>query len=67
MHYTTETGGCGGRCLLELIRARAYQIFESRDRQSGHALDDWLEAEREIKHHLGFETTCEHHHQKPSC
>jgi len=33
---------------LELIRARAYSAFESRGRQPGHALDDWLQAEREI-------------------
>ena len=33
---------------IELIRARAYRLFESRGRQAGHALDDWLQAEREI-------------------
>ena len=33
---------------LELIRARAYTVFESRGRQPGHARDDWLQAEREI-------------------
>jgi len=33
---------------LDLIRARAYSLFESRGRQPGHALDDWLQAEREI-------------------
>jgi len=43
----------GGRSMtsdnaLDLIRARAYSLFESRGRQPGHALDDWLQAEREI-------------------
>lgn len=56
MNFSHETGDCGGRCLLELIRARAYQIFESRGRSDGHALEDWLEAEREVKDHLGLES-----------
>ena len=33
---------------IELIRDRAYRLFESRGQQPGHALDDWLQAEREI-------------------
>ncbi len=33
---------------VELIRAQAYRLFELRGRQPGHALDDWLQAEREI-------------------
>jgi hypothetical protein len=32
----------------ELIRARAYRLFELRGWQPGHALDDWLQAEREV-------------------
>jgi hypothetical protein len=30
------------------IRQRAYQLYEERGRQDGHALDDWLRAEAEI-------------------
>jgi Protein of unknown function (DUF2934) len=30
------------------VRFRAYQIYVSRNRQPGHALDDWLQAEREL-------------------
>ncbi len=30
------------------IRLRAYQIFEQRGRKEGHALDDWLQAERQV-------------------
>ncbi len=32
----------------EKIRFRAYQIYLSRNRESGHDLDHWLEAEREL-------------------
>ena len=50
MHYGADTNGCP----IDLIRKRAYQLFEARGRQQGHELDDWLQAEREIKHHLGL-------------
>ena len=32
----------------ERIRRRAYELYEQRGRVDGFALDDWLEAEREI-------------------
>jgi hypothetical protein len=32
----------------DMIRARAYEIFEERGRTHGHDLDDWLQAENEI-------------------
>ena len=32
----------------ELIRQRAYSLYEQRGCQDGHALDDWLRAEAEI-------------------
>ena len=31
------------------IQQRAYELYEQRRRADGHALDDWLQAEREIK------------------
>jgi hypothetical protein len=31
------------------IAQRAYQLFEAQGRQDGHALDHWLQAEREIQ------------------
>jgi len=37
-----------------IIRGRAYQIYECRGREPGHDLDDWVQAEREIKIHLGI-------------
>ena len=30
------------------IPERAYQLYEQRGREDGHALDDWLQAEREL-------------------
>ncbi|MCM8760993.1 MAG: DUF2934 domain-containing protein [Candidatus Omnitrophica bacterium] len=35
--------------LNALIAKKAYELYEKRGRRSGHALDDWLEAERIIK------------------
>jgi hypothetical protein len=32
----------------ELIRVRAYQLYEERRCEGGHDLDDWLRAEAEI-------------------
>lgn len=34
--------------LEEVIRSRAYKIFEQRGREHGHDLDDWLIAEAEV-------------------
>lgn len=31
--------------VTELIRARAYQLYELRGRKEGHAEEDWLQAE----------------------
>ena len=31
------------------IQQRAYELYEQRGRADGHELDDWLQAEREIK------------------
>ena len=33
----------------QTIRLRAYELFEARGRTHGHALDDWLRAEQDIK------------------
>jgi len=37
--------------LEQRIRLRAYELFEQRGRQDGHAWDDWLQAESEVTHH----------------
>jgi hypothetical protein len=31
------------------IATRAYELYEQRGRREGHAVQDWLEAEREIR------------------
>lgn len=33
---------------LEEVRRRAFELFENRGRELGHALEDWLKAEREV-------------------
>ena len=33
----------------EKVALRAYQIYERRGGQSGHELEDWLEAERSVR------------------
>ena len=32
----------------EIIRQRAYELFEQRGCEPGHDLDDWLQAEAEV-------------------
>lgn len=34
--------------LEEQIRCRAYELYEQRDQEDGHDVDDWLRAEAEI-------------------
>ena len=36
------------RKIEEQIRQRAYVLYEGRGRTDGRALDDWLQAEREV-------------------
>lgn len=33
----------------EMIRKKAYELYEKRGKKSDHAMDDWLEAERIVK------------------
>ncbi len=35
--------------LEENIRCRAYELYEQRGREDGHAVDDWLRAEAELR------------------
>jgi DUF2934 family protein len=54
MHFAANATPHSETCLPALIRARAYELFEGRGRHPGHGLDDWIQAEREIRHHLGL-------------
>ena len=38
--------------IWELIALKAYQLYEQRGREEGHALEDWLKAEAMIKHEV---------------
>jgi len=40
--------------LEERIRVRAYELYEQRGKQDGRALDDWLQAEAELKEQKSF-------------
>lgn len=33
----------------DVVRERAYELFERRGGEPGHELDDWLTAERELR------------------
>ena len=36
------------QAIAEQIRRRAYELYEERDREDGHDVEDWLRAEAEI-------------------
>jgi hypothetical protein len=40
-------------CVSDLIRQRAYELFEERGHQPGRDIEDWLQAEREVKSNTG--------------
>lgn len=43
--------------LMEQVRERAYQIFESRGRGDGHDVEDWFKAETELLEPIPLEIT----------
>ena len=51
--YEANTDSCSAECRQNLIRERAYEIFQERGKDPRHAIDDWLLAEGELNHHLG--------------
>jgi hypothetical protein len=42
--------------LHDVIRTRAYELFEQRGSQHGHDFDDWLHAEAEVLMRYGERT-----------
>jgi hypothetical protein len=54
LRYGADTSGLRVENASEFIRRRACQVFEIRGRQPGHELDDWLQAEGEIKSRFGI-------------
>jgi len=51
--YGEDTSAESPQSVENLVRRRAYELFEARGRQPGREAEDWLEAEREVKRHLG--------------
>ncbi|HEX7651983.1 MAG TPA: DUF2934 domain-containing protein [Verrucomicrobiae bacterium] len=49
-----DTRGCSPAHVTELIRRRAYQLYEARGRHPGSEWLDWLQAEQELKRHLSL-------------
>ena len=45
----TRTGSSKGQDTSEMIRKKAYELYEKRGRKAGHSMNDWLEAERIVK------------------
>ena len=35
--------------LTDAIRKKAYELYEKRGKRAGHAMEDWLEAERMVR------------------
>ena len=52
-YHDMDTSGCSSNCREDFIRKRAYELYVERGNAPGRPLDDWLQAEREINHHLG--------------
>jgi hypothetical protein len=48
-------------CVPQLIRRRAYELYEAHGRDPNHELEDWLQAEREVKRHLGVSNSVDQH------
>lgn len=49
---TSQTGSkisASNDQVVDMIRKKAYELYEKRGRKSGHAMEDWLEAERIMK------------------
>jgi hypothetical protein len=44
---STSTGTSGN--LTDMIRKKAYELYQKRGCKAGHSMDDWLEAERIVK------------------
>jgi hypothetical protein len=42
-----KNAGDGPEDLWERIQQRAYELYQLRGQENGHALDDWLQAESE--------------------
>lgn len=46
---TNSRGTVNQGQLTDMVRKKAYELYEKRGRKSGNELSDWLEAERIVK------------------
>jgi Protein of unknown function (DUF2934) len=54
MHLADKAHSADSGVLLEdKIRFRAYELCQQRGREEGHATEDWLQAEEEIRQNRG--------------
>jgi hypothetical protein len=53
VHHDFVDEGYTVEIVHELVRRRAYELYENRGRQPGDELADWFAAEREFWHHQG--------------
>ena len=44
-----SSGTSSGQDVNELIRKKAYELYEKRGKKPGNSLNDWLEAERIVR------------------
>ena len=52
--YPHDTSGRYDGWFAELVRKRAYEIYEERGDRPSTAEQDWIRAERELRHHFGL-------------
>jgi hypothetical protein len=58
IHADTGEVSVGNSARDEKIRRRAYEIYRERGDQLGRELDDWLQAERELKRGMFLNQEC---------
>ena len=46
---TTSSRTSSGQDVNELIRKKAYELYEKRGKKPGNSMNDWLEAERIVR------------------
>jgi len=52
--FEHDTSGRYPGCFEDAVRVRAYENYLARGDRPGSAEEDWLQAERELKHHFGL-------------
>lgn len=45
----TQTDQCSADETEQRIQCRAFELYSARGQEPGHELEDWLEAEREVR------------------